>query len=77
MAAKSKNDALYGSLSLLILKILALGEMHGYAIASRIQQMSEELLRVEIYRRGLHSDAFEKSNLRPRQPHSPAAAAQV
>lgn len=26
----------------------------------------EELLRVEIYRRGLHSDAFGKSNLRPR-----------
>ncbi len=25
----------------------------------------EELLRVEIYRRGLHSDAFEKPNLRP------------
>ncbi|MGH7905686.1 MAG: phosphosulfolactate synthase [Candidatus Binataceae bacterium] len=25
----------------------------------------EELLRVEIYRRGLHSDAFAKSNLRP------------
>jgi len=28
----------------------------------------EELLRVEIYRRGLHSDAFEKSNLRPAHP---------
>ena len=26
----------------------------------------EELLRVEIYRRGLHSDAFQKENLRPR-----------
>lgn len=25
----------------------------------------EELLRVEIYRRGLHSDAFEQENLRP------------
>src|SRR5262245_59841534 len=25
----------------------------------------EELLRVEIYRRGLHSDAFEHANLRP------------
>jgi len=25
----------------------------------------EELLRVEIYRRGLHSDAFERANLRP------------
>jgi phosphosulfolactate synthase len=28
----------------------------------------EELLRVEIYRRGLHSDAFAKSNLRPPRP---------
>lgn len=27
----------------------------------------EELLRVEIYRRGLHSDAFAKANLRPNQ----------
>ncbi len=28
----------------------------------------EELLRVEIYRRGLHSDAFQHDNLRPRGP---------
>lgn len=28
----------------------------------------EELLRVEIYRRGLHSDAFEQSKLRPAGP---------
>ena len=28
----------------------------------------EELLRVEIYRRGLHSDAFAKGNLRPVAP---------
>jgi phosphosulfolactate synthase len=28
----------------------------------------EEVLRVEIYRRGLHSDAFGKANLRPRPP---------
>ncbi|MGI8827384.1 MAG: phosphosulfolactate synthase [Chloroflexota bacterium] len=28
----------------------------------------EELLRVEIFRRGLHSDAFEKPNLRPMPP---------
>lgn len=27
----------------------------------------EEVLRVEIYRRGLHSDAFSKSNLRPKK----------
>src|SRR4029453_13659948 len=28
----------------------------------------EELLRVEIYRRGLHSDAFGQDNLRPSSP---------
>jgi phosphosulfolactate synthase len=30
----------------------------------------EELLRVEIYRRGLHSDAFAKEHLRPRIPET-------
>jgi phosphosulfolactate synthase len=30
----------------------------------------EELLRVEIYRRGLHSDAFSHENLRPPRPGS-------
>jgi phosphosulfolactate synthase len=30
----------------------------------------EEFLRVEIYRRGLHSDAFAKSNLRPPAPRA-------
>ena len=32
----------------------------------------EELLRVEIYRRGLHSDAFGKENLRPAKRERPA-----
>jgi phosphosulfolactate synthase len=32
----------------------------------------EELLRVEIYRRGLHSDAFSKENLRPHAILEPA-----
>ena len=34
----------------------------------------EELLRVEIYRRGLHSDAFERPQLRPRDPALAVAA---
>jgi phosphosulfolactate synthase len=34
----------------------------------------EELLRVEIYRRGLHSDAFSKSNLWPRKTLTEAAS---
>jgi PadR family transcriptional regulator, regulatory protein PadR len=37
-----------GTLYLLILKTLARGgELHGYEIASRIEQLSEEVLRVE------------------------------
>jgi phosphosulfolactate synthase len=35
----------------------------------------EELLRVEIYRRGLHSDAFSKENLRPHLVMEPALRA--
>jgi phosphosulfolactate synthase len=34
----------------------------------------EELLRVEIYRRGLHSDAFGMANLRPRHQEAPILA---
>jgi phosphosulfolactate synthase len=36
----------------------------------------EELLRVEIYRRGLHSDAFLHDNLRPPRPPRPASVTQ-
>jgi phosphosulfolactate synthase len=35
----------------------------------------EELLRVEIYRRGLHSDAFGRENLRPRLERVPLSLA--
>ena len=42
------TDALQGTLDLLVLKTLAqLGAMHGFGIAQHIQQVSEELLRVE------------------------------
>lgn len=34
----------------------------------------EEVLRVEIYRRGLHSDAFGREQLRPASPAPPRAA---
>ena len=43
-----ENDALQGTLDLLVLKTLAqLGEMHGFGIALHIQQVSNETLRVE------------------------------
>ena len=42
-----KPDNLQGALELLILKVLRRGPSHGYAIASAIQQMSDNVLRVE------------------------------
>ena len=44
---KAKSDVLQGTLDLLILKTLQGGPMHGYGIASRIEEVSDELLRVE------------------------------
>jgi transcriptional regulator len=46
--ARLKNDILQGTLTLLVLRTLdGAGPMHGYAITSRIQRASAELLRVE------------------------------
>jgi transcriptional regulator len=43
-----KTDQLQGTLDLLVLKTLAaLGPLHGYGIATHIQQISNEALRVE------------------------------
>ena len=43
-----KPDSLQGSLDLLVLKILSRRpRLHGYAIMSAIQSMSDEVLRVE------------------------------
>ena len=40
------TDLVQGTLDLLILKVLALEPMHGWAIARRISQMSGEILQV-------------------------------
>ena len=40
------TDLVQGTLSLLILKIVALEPMHGWAIAQRIKQMSSDVLQV-------------------------------
>jgi transcriptional regulator len=45
--AKEKSDLMYGTLDMLILKALQHEPRHGLAIADRIQQMSQEVLRVE------------------------------
>ena len=45
--AKSKSDNLQGTLALLVLKSLEQGPMHGWGITLHIQQVSNEVLRVE------------------------------
>jgi len=42
-----QTDLLQGTLDLLIMRIIALAPMHGWAIGQRIQQVSDELLRVQ------------------------------
>jgi PadR family transcriptional regulator PadR len=42
-----KSDLLQGTLDMLILKVIALGPLHGYAIAQRLQQMSGAVLQVQ------------------------------
>jgi transcriptional regulator len=46
MPPESRLDLLQGTLDLLILRTLQAGQMHGWAISDRIQQISEEVLRV-------------------------------
>ena len=43
----NKTDLLQGTLDLLILQVVALGPMHGYAIAQRLNQVSREALQVQ------------------------------
>lgn len=44
--AKTRNDLLQGTLDLLILRTLSLGAHHGWAISQRIQQISDDALKV-------------------------------
>ena len=41
-----KSDIPQGTLDLLILQVAALGPIHGYAIAQRLQQVSRDVLQV-------------------------------
>jgi PadR family transcriptional regulator PadR len=41
-----KSDLPQGTLDLLILKVIALGPVHGYAIAQRLQQVSRDVVQV-------------------------------
>ena len=42
-----KSDLLQGTLDMLILKVVALGPVHGYAISKRIQHISSDVLQVQ------------------------------
>jgi PadR family transcriptional regulator PadR len=44
---RSEGTLVQGTLDMLILKTLSRGAMHGYGISQRIQQLSDEVLRVE------------------------------
>ena len=41
------TELLQGTLDLLILKAISLGPLHGYAVLLRIQQMSQDKLRIQ------------------------------
>jgi PadR family transcriptional regulator PadR len=45
--AKTNSDQLHGTLDMLVLKVLAPGPQHGYGIATRLERLSAEVLRVE------------------------------
>lgn len=45
--AKAKNDLIYGTLDMLILRALQQEPRHGLGIADRIHQISADVLRVE------------------------------
>jgi PadR family transcriptional regulator, regulatory protein PadR len=47
MPPLEKTDLLQGTLDLLILKVVTLGPVHGYGIAQRIRQISQDVLQVQ------------------------------
>jgi PadR family transcriptional regulator len=44
---EERSEFLKGTLDMLILKIVALGPIHGYAIAQRIQQISRDFFQLQ------------------------------
>ncbi len=46
MPKQPDPDLLQGTLDMLILKTVALGPIHGYGISLRIQQVTQDVLRV-------------------------------
>ena len=46
MAAHPKSDLPQGTLDLLVLQVLALEPLHGYAVAQRLKQLSRDVVQV-------------------------------
>ena len=44
---QEKTEVLKGTLDMLILKVVAMGPIHGYAISQRIQQISRDFFQVQ------------------------------
>jgi PadR family transcriptional regulator len=47
MSGTPRSDLLQGTLDVLILRVVSLGPIHGYAIAQRLRQISEDVLHVQ------------------------------
>jgi PadR family transcriptional regulator, regulatory protein PadR len=45
--SSTKSDLPQGTLDMLILKVVALGEIHGYAISQRLQQVTRDVVQVQ------------------------------
>ena len=77
MTPLQKTDLLQGTLDMLILKIVALGPVHGYGISQRIRQISKEVLNVQqgslypalhrLERKGWIASQWEKAKDRNRE----------
>ena len=44
---EEKSEFLKGTLDMLILKVVALGPIHGYAVAQRIEQISRDFFQLQ------------------------------
>ena len=78
-------ELIQGTLDLLILKTLSIGSNHGYGVARRIRQVSDEVLRVEegslypalhrLERRGLIRAEWRRSETNRRAKYYELTAA--
>src|SRR5579863_5319112 len=70
-----KSDLLQGTLDMLILKIVALGPVHGYGISLRIRQISHDVLQVQqgsLYPAWKNEDGLPLSGASPKRVGRPS-----